>query len=117
MHISEKVTRVIESEHISATELAYMIRHAAISSIRSCNWKYFHWCFQVVGDQLLDMQRVKMMELGRGPHRVVEEHEKCLGEGCHQCGWVGSIVRYISDPTELAMDTAKEVERTPYTRW
>ncbi len=73
MEISAKVLRVIQEEGIPPAELTYMVEHAAISSIRTCNGKYFHWCFQLVGNQVLDMQRVEVLEVGHGTLRQTEE--------------------------------------------
>lgn len=110
MKISDKVLKVLVAEKISPDELYYMLTKAAFTSVRGCNLRYFQWGFTRSGDVLLDMQRMEMVEVGggvgKGLHRMEEEHEVCNGEGCRECGWVGSVLRVVNDATAAAMDAA-----------
>lgn len=107
MQISGKVLKVLQAEKISADELYRMLEEVAFTSLRGCNRRYFQWLFKVDGNQLQDMQRVDVVEVGRGKDRMLEEHEACNGEGCRSCGWVGSISRAIQDTTATAMHAAR----------
>lgn len=103
MQISRKVLRVLQEEQISPTELYRMLDELAFTSIRGCNRRYFQWLFQIVGNQLQDMQRMDLVEIGRGRDRMLEDHDACDGEGCRECGWVGQVSRAIEDTTATAM--------------
>lgn len=107
MQISSKVLRVLQAEKISADELYQMLDSVAFTSIRGCNRRYFQWLFRVTGNVLSDMQRVDVVEIGRGRDRMLEEHEPCDGEGCRMCGWVGSVSRAVEDATATAMHVAR----------
>jgi len=104
MRISTKVLKVVQAEKISPDELLMMLRAAAFTSLRGCNLRYFQWLFVRKGDVLLDMQRVELMEIGRGQDRMLEEHEACDGDGCRQCGWSGQVSRAVQDQTATAMN-------------
>lgn len=104
MQISNKVLRVLQAEKIPADELYRMLDELALTSIRGCNRRYFHWLFLVKDNCLQDMQRLDLIEVGRGSNRMLEEHEACDGDGCRECGWVGSISRAIEDSTAAALD-------------
>lgn len=106
MQISGKVLRVLKAENISPDELYRMLDDVAFTSIRGCNRRYFQWLFTVKNNVLQDMQRADVVEVGRGPNRMLEEHEPCNGEGCHDCGWVGQVYRAINDSTAAAMQAA-----------
>jgi len=101
---SEKVLRILTAEGISVEELAYMVEHAAITSIDGCNRRYHQWAFRVEGAVLLDMRYAQLMSVGRGHAWQTEEHEPCLGDGCRECGWVGEVLRGIEDTTQTAID-------------
>lgn len=103
MQINGKVLRVLQAEKISPEELYRMLDEVAFTSIRGCNRRYFQWLFLVKDNMLQDMQRLDLIEVGRGPHRMLEEHEACDGEGCRECGWVGQVSRAIEDATAVAM--------------
>lgn len=107
MQISSKVLRVLQAEKISADELYKMLEEVAFTSLRGCNRRYFQWLFKVNGDLLQDMQRLDVVEVGRGRERMLEEHEACDGEGCHECGWIGSVSRAFEDTTATAMHAAR----------
>lgn len=106
MQISNRVLRVLQAEKISPDELFHMLDAVAFTSIRGCNRRYFQWLFLVKNDVLLDMQRMEMTEIGRGENRMLEEHESCNGQGCRDCGWVGSVSRAVQDSTATAMHAA-----------
>lgn len=106
MQISQKVLRVLQAEHISPNELYRMLDELAFTSIRGCNRRYFQWLFQIDGNQVQDMQRAEVVEIGKGSDRMLEDHEPCNGEGCRSCGWVGQVSRAIKDPTAVAMQAA-----------
>jgi hypothetical protein len=97
MTFSEQVLRVLRFERISEEELAKMLEKAAITRIRGFNRRYFHWLFKIQGDTLVEMQRVDIVEVGKGKTRMLEDHESCAGKGCRGCGWVGQIGRWITD--------------------
>ena len=99
MWISPKVERVLVAEQIQPAELDYMVQHAAITSLRRCNRRYFHWVFLLVGENLQDMQYADVVMDGRGENRMLEDHQVCDGKGCRSCGWVGQISRAIVDTT------------------
>ena len=105
MKISDKVLRVLKAEQISADELYRMMDELAFTSIRGCNRRYFQWLFRLDGDVLQDMQRLDLVEIGKGQNRMLEEHEPCDGEGCHECGWAGIVSRAVDDVTATAMHT------------
>jgi hypothetical protein len=107
VQINDKVLRVLQAEKISADELYHMLDEVAFTSLRGCNRRYFQWLFLVKDNVLQDMQRVELVEVGRGPHRMLEEHEPCNGAGCRACGWIGSVSRAIEDTTERAMHAAR----------
>lgn len=107
MQISTKVLRVLQAEKISADELHQMLEAVAFTSIRGCNRRYFQWLFRLDGNQLQDMQRLELVEIGRGRDRMLEEHDACDGEGCRTCGWVGSVSRAIEDTTATVMHAAR----------
>jgi hypothetical protein len=98
MELSEKVRRVMEGESISEEELAFMLDSAAITRLSGCNRRYHHWLMKVKDDVYVeDMIFASVIELGVGEQKVLEDHEPCNGRGCHECGWRGEIIRYISD--------------------
>jgi len=103
MQISTKVLRVLQAEDISPNELYRMLDELAFTSIRGCNRRYFQWLFRIDGNQLQDMQRLDLVEIGRGENRMLEDHESCNGEGCRDCGWIGQISRAVKDTTAAAM--------------
>lgn len=105
MQISTKVLKVLKAENISAEELRRMLNKMALTSIRGCNRRYFQWLFQMnsTNTVLSDMQRLDVVEIGRGQNRMLEEHEECGGEGCRTCGWVGQVSRAVQDATAVAM--------------
>lgn len=107
MQISAKVLRVVQGEQISPDELYRMLGELAFTSLRGCNRRYFQWLFRVEGDVVLDMQRLDLVEVGRGRDRMLEEHEPCDGEGCRVCGWAGHILRGVDDSTAQAMHAAR----------
>jgi hypothetical protein len=107
VQINDKVLRVLQAEKISADELYHMLDEVAFTSLRGCNRRYFQWLFLMKDNTLQDMQRVELVEVGRGPHRMLEEHEACNGEGCRPCGWIGQVSRAIEDTTERAMHAAR----------
>lgn len=107
MQISDKVLRVLQAEKISADELYHMLDSVAFTSLRGCNRRYFQWLFRIDGNQLQDMQRVELVEVGRGRDRMLEEHEPCEGQGCRDCGWAGQVSRAIQDTTATAMHAAR----------
>lgn len=106
MQISNKVLRVLQAEKIPASELYQMLDEVAFTSIRGCNRRYFQWLFRIEGNLLQDMQRLELVEVGRGRDRMLEEHEACDGEGCRECGWIGAVSRAIQDTTATAMHAA-----------
>jgi hypothetical protein len=97
MKISEKVLKVLTVEKISPEELQHMLTEAAFTSIRGCNLRYFQWLFLKQADVLQDMQRVDLVEIGRGTNRMMEVHDPCNGEGCRECGWAGELSRAVDD--------------------
>lgn len=103
MQISGKVLRVLQAEKISPDELYKMLDDVAFTSIRGSNRRYDQWLFLVEGNVLKDMQRAEVVQVGRGPNRMLEEHEACDGEGCIECGWVGQVSRAIVDTTAAMM--------------
>ena len=107
MQISNKVLRVLQAEKISADELYQMLDQVAFTSIRGCNRRYFQWLFSVKDNMLQDMQRLELVEVGKGRDRMLEEHEDCDGEGCRACGWIGSVSRAIEDTTAAVMHAAR----------
>lgn len=107
MQVSEKVVKVMAGEQISPAELEKMLQLAAKTSLRGMNRRYHHWLFRVDGNQLQDMQRTDMVTFGAGNEQVLEEHDVCDGEGCHECGWVGEVSVRISDSTAAALDARR----------
>lgn len=107
MQINNKVLRVLKTEAISADELKHMLDKAAFTSIRGCNRRFFQWLFLVKDNVIHDMQRLDLVEVGRGENRMLEEHESCNGEGCRSCGWAGHVSRAIEDTTAHAMNAAR----------
>ncbi len=105
MQISKKVLKVLQAESISAEELHRMLNEVALTSIRGCNRRFFQWLFKVDDQMLQDMQRVDVVEIGKGQNRMMEDHEACGGEGCRECGWIGQVSRAVEDPTAEAMET------------
>ena len=103
MQINQKVLRVLQAEQISADELYKMLDEVAFTSIRGCNRRYFQWLFLVEDDVIQDMQRADLVEIGKGPHRMLEEHDECDGEGCRGCGWIGEISRAVTDATSESL--------------
>lgn len=105
VQISNKVLRVLQAENISPDELQRMLDELAFTSIRGCNRRYFQWLFRMShdGTMLQDMQRMDVVEIGKGQNRMLEEHDACGGEGCRICGWVGQVSRAITDTTAVAM--------------
>ena len=97
MRISTNVQRVLRGENISDDELAMMLKNAAITSLRGFNRRYFHWLFKIKGDTLVEMQYADVREIGKGQTRMMEDHESCAGKGCHACGWVGQVGRWVTD--------------------
>ena len=97
---------MLQAEKISPDELMHMLVGSAFTSLRGCNLRYFQWLFVRRGEMLVDMQRVDLVEIGRGQNRMLEEHDECDGEGCRDCGWAGQVSRAISDPTAQAMNAA-----------
>lgn len=95
--VTEDVKRVMSVEGISPDELNLMLNRAAITSLRGFNRRYFHWVFKVHEDTVESMQSADMVEVGRGKGKehMSELCESCNGEGCKECGWVGSILRRI----------------------
>jgi hypothetical protein len=106
MQLSDKAFRVIKAEGISADELRLMLDKAAFTKLRGCNRRYFQWLFVVQDNWLRDMQRVDVVQIGKGHDRMLEEHEDCDGDGCRDCGWVGQVSRAIVDSTAAAMQHA-----------
>jgi len=106
MQISPKVMRVLQAEKIPAEELYRMLDDVAFTSIRGCNRRYFQWLFLVKDNVLQDMQRLDLVQVGKGQNRMLEEHEACDGEGCRECGWVGSISRAVNDVTATMIQSA-----------
>jgi len=98
MELSKKVLGVLSEEGISAEELGLMVDRAAITSLRGCNRRYFHWLFRLSGDKLEDMQLAQLVELGDGEESMNEPHENCGGGGCRECGWTGLVVRKFTAP-------------------
>lgn len=97
MKLSEKVLRIMEVESIKPEELCFMVEHAAITSVRGFNRRYFHWLFNMKGDSLLDMQHFHLLETGHGTTKMLEDHEVCAGKGCRECGWAGVVARWVTD--------------------
>jgi hypothetical protein len=108
MKLSEQVLKVLRSEAIGEAELAEMLRESCITRIRGANQRYFHWLFRVEGGSLKWMQHADVMEVGDGQTRMLEDHEDCAGEGCHDCGWVGKIGRWITDKPVPRRETLDE---------
>jgi hypothetical protein len=96
---------VLEAEKISSEELQHMLAEAAFTSLRGSNLRYVEWLFVKKNGMLQDMQRVDLVEIGRGQNRMLEEHESCHGDGCHECGWAGEVSRAIEDGTAMAMQS------------
>ena len=111
LRISPKVRRVLDTEKIPVEELIMMVEKSAITSLRTANRRYFRWLFTVVDEgeiqHVTQMELAQPVEVGSGEARVLEEHEPCQGEGCRACGWIGVIVRRISDAT--AQDLSRPV--------
>lgn len=98
MHIADKVVRVITAEHISPEELAHMVTHAAMfSGVTGFNRVFYQWLFKLEGERLLDMRATDMVVIGQGNIPVYEDHDACGGQGCKECGWVGSLCRLVTD--------------------
>ena len=97
MELSDQVLRVLSFERISEGKLAEMLKKAAITRLRGFNRRYFHWIFKTECDVLVAMQHVEIIEIGNGDTRMLEEHDACDGAGCHGCGWVGQIGRWVTD--------------------
>ena len=97
MELSDQVLRVLSFERISEGELAEMLRKAAITRRRGFNRRYFHWIFKTEGDVLVAMQRLEVIGIGKGDTRMLEDHDACEGQGCHECGWIGQVGRWVSD--------------------
>jgi len=106
MRISSKVLKVLQAEKISAEELFRMLDSVAFTSMRGFNRRFDSWLFQMQNNLLTDMQRVDLLEIGRGQNRMLEEHEACDGEGCKACGWSGQVSRAIVDSTATAMNAS-----------
>jgi hypothetical protein len=107
MRYSERVKQIIQAERISEEELNLMVSHSSFTSLRGFNRRYFHWLLSVEGDNGLreicevkyvsNMQLADYVEVGKGVDHMMEEHEHCQGAGCSSCGWIGKIIRHISD--------------------
>ena len=99
MMYSERVKQIIQAERISEEELNLMVSHSSFSSLRGFNRRYFHWLLSVEGDDdyISNMQLADYVEVGKGVDHMIEEHEYCQGAGCSSCGWIGKIIRHISD--------------------
>jgi hypothetical protein len=106
MQINGKVLRVLQAEKISPEELYRMLDEVAFTSIRGHNLRYFQWLFKMKDNVLEDMQRVDLVEIGKGQNRMLEEHEPCSGEGCRECGWAGVVSRAVVDTTAGAMQAS-----------
>lgn len=106
MQITSKVLKVLKAEKISPDELMTMLTEAAFTSLRGCNLRYFQWLFLKRGEVLVDMQRVDLVEIGKGQNRMMEDHDECDGEGCRECGWAGQVSRAITDPVASMMNAA-----------
>jgi hypothetical protein len=113
--LSPKVKRVLQEESISQEELAHMLRHAAISRVLqgsnapAFNRRYHRWVFHIEDGVVRDMRHAERVVVGVGFTRVFEEHESCNGEGCRECGWVGSICRLVTDDVHESLVRAKAV--------
>lgn len=94
--ITPQVKKVIDTEGISTTELAEMVDHSAKSSQRGHNRRYHSWLFRVAPTGTVEsMISTEFKVVGSGENAMWEEHDACAGAGCHECGWVGEIVRKI----------------------
>jgi len=100
MHLSTTVLRLLCAEQISDEQIAIMLDSASLTRVRGANRRYFHWLFRVEGDEVLWMQYFDLVEVDQQDKdkiRMLEDHDTCEGAGCHDCGWVGQIGRWVSD--------------------
>ena len=100
MNIDPNVQKQLQAEQISEEEIQRMVRLSAQNSDGDCNRRYFDWLFKIEKNTLLVMRRATMMEIGKGPDSVYEEHDACDGKGCKSCGWIGEVIRHLKAPPE-----------------
>jgi hypothetical protein len=87
LSLSEKVKRVLKHEHISQTELQYMVQHSAITRVGECNRRFHHWLLKTEGDLILDMKTDPQVGVGT----VERTCPACEGNGCKTCNYWGDI--------------------------
>jgi hypothetical protein len=97
MNFSAKVQKVMDSEHISPTEMQEMLSKAAITSLLGYSRRYHHWLFKFEGDTVTDMVGDEVSIVGRGGLRMQEDCEACGSKGCKECNWHGFIYRRCID--------------------
>lgn len=99
--LSPRVKTIFKAEGVSETEGAEMVRRSALYQQGKATRRFHHWWFKVTGTPesrvCEDAGLVDLTTVGayRGHGYMEEEHDLCLGAGCHECGWNGTVIRYL----------------------
>ena len=107
MQISRKVLRVLQAEKISADELYQMLDEVAFTSIRGCNRRYFQWLFKIDGNMLQDMQRLDLVEIGRGGTACWRSTSRATVKAAERVAGSVRCREPIEDTTAAAMHAAR----------
>jgi hypothetical protein len=87
---SDQVLAVLKAEGITPQELDHMLSSAAITSLRNMNRRFHNWLFRYqVKEGIVNKMFMHPPEHDRVPEW--DQHWKCNGKGCKECGWSGEV--------------------------
>lgn len=87
--------RVAEAEGYSLADVEFMVQRSAITSHERGNRRYRDWLFNVEDDEVFSMTKFNMttdVREGSTSLTMYEDCPSCVGKGCKDCGWVGTIL-------------------------
>lgn len=97
LNYTSQVGRLIEAEGISPDELQIMVESSAMCTGEGHNRRYHHWLFDSIQGKVNRMFTQEALTVGKdsGKGFQMEDHERCDGLGCHECGYRGTVLRWL----------------------
>lgn len=92
----ERLARVLKEEGISPEQFEEMVKHASVySKSDRGNRRYHNWVLDIQDGVCQSMSKLQIVQIGNGKTPMYEDCSQCDGDGCHFCGWIGEVKRFL----------------------